>query len=89
MTRTEHRSESRPEFATREEEAEWFDAHDMTDYPDEFKTVPARFAKKLLEGITIPLDPEAAAKLRAVAKHEHPRAEALALQWVLERLQGA
>ena len=89
MTQTDQRSESRiPEFATREEEAEWFDTHDMADYQDEFKTVAARFAKRLSDGVTIRLDAEAAAKLRAVAKHQHTKAEALALKWVLERLQS-
>ncbi len=48
MTQKEQQSESRiPEFNSREEEAEWFDSHDMADYQDEFKTVRARFAKNL------------------------------------------
>jgi hypothetical protein len=38
-----------PQFASRQEEADWFDTHDMADYQDEFKTVKARFANKLSE----------------------------------------
>ena len=47
-----------PDFATREEEAEWFDTHDMGDYQDEFKTVRARFVRNLTEGLTIRFDKE-------------------------------
>ena len=54
MTQKKEQGTSRiPEFASREEEAEWFDTHDMADYQDEFKTVRARFAPNLSEGITI------------------------------------
>lgn len=42
-----------PEFTTREEEAAWFDSHDMADYQGEFQTVRARCARKLSEGINI------------------------------------
>lgn len=75
MTRKEQESESRiPEFKSREEEAEWFDTHDMVDYQDEFNTVKARFAQNLSEGLNIRLDnirldKEALATLRAKA-HE-------------------
>lgn len=56
-----------PEFATRQQEAEFWDTHDIADYQDEFKTVRARFARNLSEGITIRLDPETLAELRARA----------------------
>ena len=36
-----------PTFASREEEASWWDSHDLADYQDEFETVEARFAEKL------------------------------------------
>jgi len=38
-----------PIFASREEEAAWWDSHDLADYQDEFETVEARFADKLSE----------------------------------------
>ena len=69
MTKTEQEQNSRiPEFASRQEEAEWFDTHDMADYQDEFKTVKARFAKNLMEPLSIRFDPEILAELRARAK---------------------
>lgn len=36
-----------PVFSSREEEAAWWDSHDLADYQDEFETVEARFAEKL------------------------------------------
>ncbi len=39
-----------PVFTSREEEAAWWDSHDLADYQDEFETVEARFAEKLSEG---------------------------------------
>lgn len=38
-----------PTFASREEEAAWWDSHDLADYQDEFETVKARFAETLSE----------------------------------------
>ena len=40
-----------PEFINREEEAEFWDIHEITVYQDESSTVRVRFAKCLSEGI--------------------------------------
>lgn len=65
MTKKEQETKSRiPEFKSREEEAEWFDTHDMADYQDEFKTVRARFAKNLSEGLNIRLDKDTLETIR-------------------------
>lgn len=76
-----------PEFASRQEEAEWFDTHDMADYQDEFKTVKARFAKNLSQGITIRLDPETLTKLRTQAHEKGLGPTTLVRMWILERLK--
>ncbi|MHB8575587.1 MAG: CopG family antitoxin [Dehalococcoidia bacterium] len=36
-----------PEFASREEEARFWDTHDLADYWDEFKPVRVQFAKNI------------------------------------------
>ena len=88
MKRTETARPSRiPEFASREEEAEFWDTHDTTDYEDEFRTVKARFAKNLSEGITIRFDPATLAELRARAKEKGLGPTTLVRMWILERLQ--
>ncbi len=87
MTPKEQRRESRiPEFKSREEEARWFDSHDMADYQDEFKTVKARFAKKLSEGLNIRLDRETLATIRVKAAERGIGPTTLARMWILEHL---
>lgn len=77
-----------PEFKTRDEEAEWFDTHDMADYQDEFKTVKAKFAKNLSEGITIRLDPNSLSSLRSKAQKKGIGPTTLARMWIMENLQS-
>lgn len=78
-----------PDFKTREEMAEWFDTHDMADYQDEFKTVRAKFAKNLSEGLNIRLDTETLAKLRHIAKEKGIGPTTLVRMWIIERLKEA
>ncbi len=71
MTARERRMKPKepiPEFQSREEEARFWDTHDLAHYWDEFKPVKVRFAKNLSEGITIRFDPETLGRLRAEAK---------------------
>lgn len=76
-----------PEFATREEEAAFWDTHDVSDYWDDFKPARARFAKQLSEGITIRLDPETLARLRSLASEMGIGPTTLARIWILEHLR--
>jgi len=88
MTQDEQQTRSRiPEFKTREEEAEWFDTHDLADYQDEFKTVRARFARNLSEGLNIRLDKETLATLRDLAREKGLGPTTLVRMWVLEQLR--
>ena len=88
MTMQKERKKSRiPEFKTIEEEAEFWDTHDTTDYEDEFKPVKARFADKLFDRVTIPVDADTLAQLDTLAREEELNATALARRWVLERLE--
>ena len=88
MTVKEGRKKSRiPEFKTIEEEAEFWDTHDTTDYEDEFKPVKVRFADKLFDRVTIPVDTDTLAQLDSLAREEELNATALARRWVLERLE--
>jgi predicted DNA binding CopG/RHH family protein len=75
-----------PAFASIEEEAAFWETHSTTDYEDEFKPVRVRFAKKLSEGLTIRLDPETLAKVRAEAHERGIGATTLIRMWVLEHV---
>ena len=77
-----------PQFASIEEEAEFWDTHDTTDYEDEFKPVKLRVAKNLSEGITIRLDPDTLDQLRSRAHDQGIGPTTLARMWILERLKA-
>ncbi len=88
MTEEEQQQESSiPEFASREEEAEFWDTHDVTDYWDELKPVHVRFAQNLSEGIAVRLDQATLQKLRSLAKDKGMDPSVMARMWIMERLE--
>ena len=76
-----------PEFASYEEEAEFWDTHSTADYEDEFKPVQVTFAKNLSEGITIRLDPATLQKVRELASEKGIGPTVLMRIWIMERLK--
>lgn len=79
-----------PEFTSREEEAQWFDTHDLGDYIDEFNIVDSSQVKvesNLSHGITIRLTPEFLNKLRTKAKSKGIGPSTLARMWIIEHLR--
>lgn len=89
LKKTTSKGKSRiPEFSSYEEEAKWWETHNIADYQDEFKTVKARFAKNLSEGLHIRLDPDALAELRNEAKEKGIGPTTLARMWILEQLHS-
>jgi hypothetical protein len=87
MTAREKKSRI-PKFASIEEEAQYWDTHDLADHWEEFKPVRVRVAKNLSEPLTIRLNPETLEELRSRAKEKGIGPTTLARMWVLERLQG-
>ena len=88
-TQTEKAVTSRiPHFATIEEEAEFWDTHDTTEFEDEFEEVTDHvFIGLLHDGrLILWLDPEQAAALTRQATEQGAYPARLALTWVLERL---
>ena len=75
-----------PKFASRAEEAKFWDSHSMADYWDELKPVRVRFAKNLSQGITIRFDPPTLDKLRLQAQQKGIGPTTLARMWILEHL---
>ena len=53
-----------PEFAKFEEEADFWDNHDMGDYWDETEPVELKFSRNLCENLTVRLSPPALSILR-------------------------
>lgn len=78
-----------PEFSNYQEEALWWETHNLADYQDEFKTIQVRFAKNLSEGLHVRLDPETLMKLRIEAKEKGIGPTTLVRMWVKEQLRTA
>lgn len=86
---TEQRPSRIPEFSSYEEEAEFWDTHDFSDYWDEFKPVEVQFAPNLSgesEDIKVRFDKETLKKLRARAQEQDTSPTTLIHRWVIERL---
>ena len=77
-----------PVFKNIQEEAEFWDTHDTTDFENEFKTAKVRFAKNLSEGVTVRFDPVTSNKLRVEAHQKGIGPTTLIRMWVMERLGG-
>jgi hypothetical protein len=77
-----------PEFQTREEEAEFWDTHDVTDYLDELRPVRIRVTPGLSAGMTVRLDPADRAVLGRIASERGIGPSTLARMWIKERLRS-
>lgn len=86
MTQEKTKKKTIPDFKNREEEAQFFDTHDMADYQHEFTSVNATFAKNLSEGITIRFDQSTLHKIREIAHDKGIGPTTLARMWILEQL---
>ncbi len=75
-----------PEFKTLQEEAEFWDSHDFTDFEDEFEPVKVHFAKKYSEPITIRFDQETLRTVREEAGKKGLGATSLIRMWVYEQI---
>lgn len=78
-----------PQFATREEEAEFWDTHDFTDYWDELEPANVVVSPNLTSSIllTLELDGESLTRLCEKADTLGVNIETLARTWILERLK--
>ncbi len=77
-----------PAFATREEEAAFWDTHDTTDFEDEMVPVKVKVTKHLSAGVTVRLDSRTVARLSDLAATKGLGPSTLMRMWILERLQA-
>ena len=76
-----------PEFRNREEEAEFWDTHDVTDYLDELRPVRVRAMPALSTGMTVRLDPGDREVLGRIAAERGVGPSTLVRMWIKERLR--
>src|SRR5687767_10625091 len=79
-----------PEFKTLEEEAAWWDTHDVSDYVDELTPVTLDFRQRPSpRPVVVPLDSEGFTALEAKARERGISTTSLAKEWIEERLRSA
>lgn len=80
-----------PDFTTmsRQQEAQWWDTHDVTDYLDEFEPVSLRvqLAQPKEDAIMIRLNKGVKEQLAKVARSKGLNVSSLTRMWIMERLQ--
>lgn len=74
-----------PEFASREEEASFWDTHDLTDYFDFTEPVEIEVACPLSEPVTLHIDLETMEEVRVNAEEQDLPPDGLIHVWILER----
>lgn len=75
-----------PVFKSREEEAAFWDSHDITDFAADAQPIRLRLKRPLEAGITLRLDTETLQELRETATQKGIGLSSLARMWLLERL---
>jgi hypothetical protein len=76
-----------PEFTSVEEEAAFWDSHDLGEFEDEFEPVEIEFARPLGHVLSVRFDSPTFHRLLAHARKKGVGASTLARMWVLEALE--
>jgi len=87
MTNEKHPASRIPDFATREEEAEFWDTHDITDFLDELRPIKMRVSKNLSQGLTIRLNADDRDALARLADEQGVGPSTLARMWIKKQLR--
>ena len=78
-----------PEFASREEAAEFWDTHDFTDYLDDVKVISARYSDVVEQSVIVRFDSDTFDKLIEMADERGAFPDSLIHDWVVEGLKKA
>ena len=73
-------------FASREEEAEFWDTHDIADYWHELTPVEFKFSETLANGVVVRFESDTLTKVYETAREQGITMDALIQKWVVERL---
>ncbi len=85
-THTKRRSRI-PRFKSRQEEAEFWDTHDTTEFEDEFEEVRIKVARPLAHVLAVRLDAQTIDRLAAIGRRKGIGPSTLVRMWLLERLE--
>lgn len=77
-----------PQFKTEQEEADFWDSHDSTDFLDETEAINVTFvdARPSMKQISLRLDPSVIDQLKSLAVDKGIGYQTMIRMWVMERL---
>lgn len=77
-----------PQFKTEQEESDFWDSHDSTDFLDEAESVDMTFvdARPPMKQISLRLDPAVINQLKSLAGNKGIGYQTMIRMWVMERL---
>lgn len=80
-----------PEFRTYEEEANFWDTHDFTDFEDEFEDVDmvVRLHRPKEDTLVLRLQKDMKDRMKKIARRSGLGVSALARLWILEKLHAS
>ena len=78
-----------PEFQSREEEAEWFDKHDVSEFWDELTPINVQFDLQQTkeENIVVRVQRPIKERLERIARSKGLNYSSLVRMWIMEKLQ--
>jgi hypothetical protein len=77
-----------PRLKNLDEEAEFWETHDTTEFEDEFEEVQVKVARPLNHILAVRLDARTIDRLAEVGRAKGLGPSTLARMWLLERLEG-
>lgn len=77
-----------PKFKSYEEEANWWDTHDTTEFEDEFKPVKLEFVKPLEHILGVRMDGKTLTKLTKLGSDIGVGPSTLVRIWIMEKLKA-
>ena len=86
---SQHTDNRIPEFATRQEEADFWDSHDFADFWDELKPIRIETGDTLACRVALRLDADSLGEVCALAHEKGVSPGSLMRTWVKERLKDA
>lgn len=76
-----------PAFHSYEEEAEFWDTHDFTDFKAETETAKVKATNGLSANVQVRFEPDTDHELEAIARERGMKKSTLIRTWVLDRLR--
>ncbi len=88
MTTNKRKKSRIPRFKSYEEEVEWWDTHDTTEFEDEFKPVKLEFVRPLQHILGVRMDGKTLTQLTKLSAKLGVGPSTMVRMWIMEKLKS-